>query len=218
MKSIESTGITRRSLIAAAVIGGASLILPKDVLAMDNKEIASSSINYLARPDLSETEFDILLRKQAEEEAAQIIAQALENPDAVTRAGGRPTYSTVYGRAVMKSTGRHDIAGQPPGGIQISSGSVFVQPSGGGSVGFSVALPGGLGSISVSVPKARRSLGVTGYSIDISGSGFYKITANVTHKIQPYVVYETRNGRRRVYARAASNLLHRVSLDKRRVR
>lgn len=68
---------------------------------------------------------------------------------------------------------------------------------------MSVSLPGGVGSVSVSIPKARRSLSVTGYAVNISGSGFNKATANVTHKIQPHVVYETRNGVRRAYAETA---------------
>lgn len=111
------------------------------------------------------------------------------------RAGGRPTYDTVYGSVVNKSTECHDVAGQPAGGVQISrGGSIFVSPSGGGSAGVSVSLPGGVGSVGVSIPKARRSLSVTGYAVNISGSGFYKATANVTHKIQPYVVYETKRG------------------------
>lgn len=120
------------------------------------------------------------------------------------RASGRPTYDTVYGSVVNKSTGCHDVAGQPAGGVQISrGGSIFVSPSGGGSAGVSLSLPGGVGSVSVSIPKARRSLSVAGYAVNISGSGFYKATANVTHKIQPHVVNETRNGVRRAYAETA---------------
>lgn len=48
--------------------------------------------------------------------------------------------------------------------------------------------------MSVSIPKAKRSPSVTGYAANISGSGFCKATANVTHKIQPYVVYGTKDG------------------------
>ena len=68
--------------------------------------------------------------------------------------------------------------------------------------------------MSVSIPKARRSLSVTGCAVNISGSGFYKATANVTHKIQPYVVYETRNGVRKVYAKNASNMFYHMALNK----
>ena len=159
-----------------------------------------------------------MLHERAEEEAAQIIEQALTDYGASERSSGRPTYDTVYGSVVNKSTGCHDVAGQPAGGVQISrGGSILVSPSGGGSVGVSVSLPGGVGSVSVSIPKARRSLSVTGCAVNISGSGFYKATANVTHKIQPYVVYETRNGVRKVYAKNASNMFYHMALNKRKV-
>lgn len=71
--------------------------------------------------------------------------------------------------------------------------------------------------MSVSIPKARRSLSVTGYAVNISGSGFYKATANVTHKIQPHVVHETKNGVRRVYAKTATNTFYSMALGKRKV-
>ena len=159
-----------------------------------------------------------MLHERAEEEAAQIIEQALADYGASERSSGRPAYDTVYGSVVNKSTGCHDVAGQPAGGVQISrGGSIFVSPSGGGSVGVSVSLPGGAGSVSVSIPKARRSLSVTGCAVNISGSGFYKATANVTHKIQPYVVYETRNGVRKVYANNTSNMFYHMALKKRKV-
>ena len=71
--------------------------------------------------------------------------------------------------------------------------------------------------MSVSIPKANRSLSVTGDAVNMSGSGFYKATANVTHKIQPYVVYETTNGVRRVYAKMATNTFYSMALGKRKV-
>lgn len=218
MKKIVETGITRRAAIAAAAVGGISLLMPKGVLAAEFQTLDQNRIDYFVRPDLTENQFDAMLRERAEEEAAQIIEQALAGYDGDARAGGRPTYDTVYGSVVNKSTGWHDVAGQPAGGVQISGGcSIFVSPSGGGSVGVSVSLPGGVGSVSVSIPKANRSLSVTGYAVNISGSGFYKATANVTHKIQPYVVYETTNGVRRVYAKMATNTFYSMALGKRKV-
>ena len=217
MKKIVETGITRRAAIAAAAVGGISLLMPKGVLAAEFQTLDQNRIDYFVRPDLTENQFDAMLRERAEE-AAQIIEQALAGYDGDARAGGRPTYDTVYGSVVNKSTGWHDVAGQPAGGVQISGGgSIFVSPSGGGSVGVSVSLPGGVGSVSVSIPKANRSLSVTGYAVNISGSGFYKATANVTHKIQPYVVYETTNGVRRVYAKMATNTFYSMALGKRKV-
>lgn len=105
-----------------------------------------------------------------------------------------------------------------PGGVHIDGGgSINVQPSGGGSVSVSVPLPNGLGSIGVSIPLAKRNLSATGYSIQIDGAGFWKATANVEHKVQPFVVYETVNGVKKVYKKAATNNFFRLSLGKRKV-
>lgn len=159
--------------------GGITLLMPKGTSATELQPLDQNRIDYFIRPDLSESQFDAMLHERAEEEAVQIIEQALADYGASERASGRPTYDTVYGSVVNKSTGCHDVAGQPADGVQISrGGSIFVSPSGGGSVGVSVSLPGEVGGVSVSIPKARRSLSVTGYTVNISGSGFYKATTN----------------------------------------
>lgn len=124
MKKIVETGITRRAAIAAAAVGGISLLMPKGVLAAEFQTLDQNRIDYFVRPDLTENQFDAMLRERAEEEAAQIIEQALAGYDGDARAGGRPTYDTVYGSVVNKSTGWHDVAGQPAGGVQISGGGI----------------------------------------------------------------------------------------------
>lgn len=218
MGAFNGVDITRRAIITTAAVGGISLLIPNRLLALEIPRSEQEQIDYLVRPDLTESEFEILLRKRAETEAAQIIEQALKSSGDSVRASGRPSYDTVYGSVKNKSTGRHDVAGQPAGGVQIAGGgSIFVSPSGGGSVSVSVPLPGGLGNLNVSIPKAKRSLSVTGYAVNISGSGFYKATANATYKIQPYVVYETKNGKRKVYAKLASSTLYSLALGKRKV-
>lgn len=218
MQKSTTINVSRRAAITSAFIGGMSLLMPRDLIAQELSSPRTDQIDYVARPDLNESQFDIMLRERAESEATAIIERALAKDNRSARAGGRPTYDTVYGSVVNKSTGWHDVAGQPDGGVQISGGgSIFVSPSGGGAVSVSVSLPGGVGSIGVSVPKAKRSLNVTGYAVNISGSGFYKATANVTNKIQPYVVYETKNGSRRVYAKMATNEFFSMALDKRKV-
>ena len=134
MQRVIETGITRRAAVAAAAVGGISLLVPKGALAAESETLDQNLIDHFVRPDLTENQFDAMLRERAEEEAAQIIEQALAGYDGDTRAGGRPTYDTVYGSVANKSTGWHDVAGQPPGGVQISGGgSIFVSPSGGGS-------------------------------------------------------------------------------------
>lgn len=215
---MNSAAFSRRVVVATAAVGGMYLLIPKRVFAEEISSAEQGQVMCSAYPDLTESEFDSLLRERAEAETAKIIDQALAGPEAAVRANGRPTYDTVYGATTYKSSGWHDIAGQPPGGVQIAGeGYIFVSPSGGGSITVSVALPGGLGSVGVSIPKAKRSLGVTAYSIKISGSSFYKVTANVTHKVQPYVVYETKYGVRRVYAKMATSLLYSMALNKRKV-
>lgn len=110
------------------------------------------------------------------------------------------------------------LLGSPRGGIHIDgSGSVNVQRYGGGSVSVSVPLPNGVGSIGVSIPLAKREAMATGFSIDIGGAGFWKVTANVEHKVQPFVVYETVNGVKKVYKKAATNDFFRLALGKRKV-
>lgn len=168
---------------------------------------------------MSESDVEAIVRQRAEQEAALIIEEAMSSDDVELYATrGRPSYSTVYGSVQTKASGWHDVAGQPPGGIHIDgSGSVNVQRYGGGSVSVSVPLPNGVGSIGVSIPLAKREAMATGFSIDIGGAGFWKVTANVEHKVQPFVVYETVNGVKKVYKKAATNNFFRLSLGKRKV-
>lgn len=215
MNGLCTTNVSRRGAVAAA-FGGVSLLMPTSALAETAQSFDPVTRSYLARPDISALEFENLLQQQAETEALRLIEQALAYQDTNTLAGGRPTYDTVYGSTYTRSTGWHDVAGQPDGGVRIANGgSIFVSPSGGVSVSVSVPLPGGLGNISVSVPTAKRSHTVTGYAVNISGSHFYKATANVTYHIKPYVVYETKNGVRKVYMKQAVQNFYNIDLSTR---
>ena len=219
MKFDNDILISRRSAVAAALLGCSSLILPTRANALGVESYALDSAPRLVYPDLNDEQVDELVHLKAEAEANRIISQAQASANNGIRASSRPTYSTVYGSVVTKSTGWHDIAGQPSGGIQIKSGgAIYVQPSGGGSVSVSVSLPGGVGSISVSIAKAKRSLTATGYLVNISGSGYYKARANLTYKIQPYVVYEKKDGVRKVYAKNATREFYSIALGKRQVK
>ena len=216
MSAMENLFITRRSILTAAALGGLSLITPNGAFA-DGRD--SETVEFLAFPDLSESDVEAIVRQRAEQEAALIIEEAMSSDGVEPYATrGRPSYSTVYGSVQTKASGWHDVAGQPPGCVHIDGGgSINVQPSGGGSVSVSVPLPNGLGSIGVSIPLAKRNLSATGYSIHIDGAGFWKATANVEHKVQPFVVYETVNGVKKVYKKAATNNFFRLSLGKRKV-
>lgn len=216
MSAVDKFAITRRSILAATALGGLSLISPCAVnAAVNGEEVAE----FFAFPELNESDVEAIARQRAEEEAAHIIEEAMSS-DCMTlyATRGRPSYSTVYGTVQTKATGWHDVAGQGPGGVHIDGGGdIHVQPSGGGSVSVSVPLPHGLGNVGVSIPMAKRGISVTGYSVHIDGAGFWKATANIEHKVQPFVVYETVDGVKKVYKKAASNTFFRMSLSKRRV-
>ena len=216
MSTTKNLFITRRSILTAAALGGLSLITPNGAFADGYN---SETVEFLAFPDLSESDVEAIVRQRAEQEAALIIEEAMSSDDVELYATrGRPSYSTVYGSVQTKASGWHDVAGQPPGGIHIDgSGSVNVQRYGGGSVSVSVPLPNGVGSIGVSIPLAKREAMATWFSIDIGGPGFWKVTANVEHKVQPFVVYETVNGVKKVYKKAATNDFFRLALGKRKV-
>ncbi|WP_147350334.1 hypothetical protein [Collinsella intestinalis] len=216
MSATKDLSITRRSIMAAAALGGLSLVVPHAAIAAESR---ADVIEFSAFPEMSETEIDAIAHRHAEEEAARIIQAAMASDDAESRATrGRPSYSTVYGAVLTKASGWHDVAGQGPGGVHIDGGGdIHVQPSGGGSVSVSVPLPNGVGSIGVSIPLAKRGMSVTGYSVHIDGNGFWKATANIENKVQPFVVYETIDGVKKVYKKAASNTFFRMSLSKRKV-
>lgn len=216
MSAMKDLSITRRSIIAAAALGSLSLVAPHAALADESK---SDVVEFPAFPEMSETEIDAIVHRHAEEEAARIIEEAMSSDDAAFYATrGRPSYSTVYGDVYMKASGWHDVAGQPPGGVHIDGGGeIHVNTSGGGSVSVSVPLPHGLGNVGVSIPLASRGWSATGYAVLIDGVGFWKATANIEHKVQPFVVYETVDGVKKVYKKAASNTFFRMSLGKRKV-
>ena len=216
MSALEELPVTRRTLFTAATLGGLSLIAPITAVASEcNFEVEV----FPAFPGLSESEIDEISRRAAEEEAKRIIEEAVSSNVTSTRASrGRPSYSTVYGPTQIKASGWHDVAGQGPGGVHIDGGGdIHVQPSGGGSVSISVPLPNGVGSVGVSISKARRGMSATEYAVHIDGNGFWKATANIENKVTPFVVYETIDGVKKVYKKAASNTYFRMSLGKRKV-
>lgn len=132
MSTTKDLFITSRSILTAAALGGLSLITPHGAFADGYN---SETVEFLAFPDLSESDVEAIVRQRAEQEAALIIEEAM----------------------------------------------------------------------------------ATGFSIDIGGAGFWKVTANVEHKVQPFVVYETVNGVKKVYKKAATNDFFRLALGKRKV-
>ena len=139
MSTTKNLFITRRSILTAAALGGLSLITPNGAFADGYN---SETVEFLAFPDLSESDVEAIVRQRAEQEAALIIEEAMSSDDIELYATrGRPSYSTVYGSVQTKASGWHDVAGQPSGGVHIDGGGyIHVQPSGGGSVSVSIHL------------------------------------------------------------------------------
>lgn len=114
MSTTKDLFITRRSILTAAALGGLSLITPHGAFADGYN---SETVEFLAFPDLSESDVEAIVRQRAEQEAALIIEEAMSSDDVELYATrGRPSYSTVYGSVQTKASGWHDVAGQPPGG------------------------------------------------------------------------------------------------------
>lgn len=212
------TKIDRRSILAAAVLCCSSILVPREAFSLPQGGLPESEpVTIYANPGKTLGQIEAELHAHAENEARRIIAEAMSQNNGGITPFGRPTYSTVYGTTQYKRTGVHDVAGQPAGGIKINGGgSVYVTPSGGGTVTVSVSLPGGL-SLDIGIEKGSKSVSVTSWAINIPGDSFYKVTANITYAIKPYVVYVTQDGVRKVYRKNASKQLYSVELNKRRV-
>lgn len=109
MSTTKDLFITRRSILTAAALGGLSLITPHGAFADGYN---SETVEFLAFPDLSESDVEAIVRQRAEQEAALIIEEAMSSDDVELYATrGRPSYSTVYGSVQTKASGWHDVAG-----------------------------------------------------------------------------------------------------------
>lgn len=214
------TTLDRRTLLATLAFTGASALLPKTADADDIANLfhlADDGATAFAM--LSEQEQEHFLLEKAHIEAQEIIDAAVDSLPAF-HGRGRPKYWTKYGTTQKKTVSRRDVAGQPLGGINIGPGGyAHVSASGGGSVSVSVALPGGVGSIGVSIPLPRRALYATAYGVKIpAGKGYYKVTTSPVYSMKPYVVYETINKVTKVYRKMCAKELYSLSLDIRRIK
>lgn len=127
MSTTKNLFITRRSILTAAALGGLSLITPNGAFADGYN---SETVEFLAFPDLSESDVEAIVRQRAEQEAALIIEEAMSSDGVEPYATrGRPSYSTVYGSVQTKASGWHDVAGQPPGGRSHRRGRFHKRPA-----------------------------------------------------------------------------------------
>lgn len=67
MSTTKNLFITRRSILTAAALGGLSLITPNGAFADGYN---SETVEFLAFPDLSESDVEAIVRQRAEQEAA----------------------------------------------------------------------------------------------------------------------------------------------------
>lgn len=205
--------LSRRSLLKLGAAAGLALAAPVNVLAVEADEFTSAPCEYYS--DLSPKDYDALLKEKAEEEISEYIQRAAsENGFSAPRS---TDYRYVYGSKVIRTTGVHDVANQPAGGVSFGSGggTINVSLSGGGSVSVSVSLSG-IGSVSVALPLTSRTLSYTGYSVNIPGDGkYYKATSNVSYYVQPYAVYDNGNGM--LLNKGAVKEFYRIALNYRRV-
>lgn len=213
MVSKELTIVSRRHLLGLGACVFGVFAAPRSIFAGSLN--ATAGLTCIEEyPNLTEAEINDMVHRQAMYEAEEIIAQAEREILSNRALNGRPTYSTVYGNTYTSYTGWHYPAGQPAGGVSFgnTSGMIYVNLSGGGlTPGISLPLPGGLGSISFSLPLTKRSLSVTGYGVKVPGGGrYYKAKCNCAYKVQPYVVYETVNGVKRVYMKATSKVFNSI--------
>jgi len=99
-------------------------------------------------------------------------------------------YNTVWS---SMSTGYASgyAGGQPAGGVMITTGgSINYVESGGGNVSVSFAFGGEFGSVSVSVPIGSKVSYVTGYSVNIPSTGYWKLYVTKTYHAWAYKTYK----------------------------
>ena len=200
MKSTNDNSVSRRSFVTLAAIGGASLLVPSIALADTGADKGLNAGEMTGEiifdyPDMTPAEFEAMLRKQAEKEAAEIIAQAeAENPSGpATRA--RPGYETVYESTRYVSSGYRNVSGQPAGGTYFQSGGYIY-----------VSTP--WGSVGVSVPFGKK-VSVGGYGVWVPGGRYYVVQQDATYACQPFTVWYTDSyGNRSVYRRSTSSTMY----------
>lgn len=224
MNTDQPSFISRRSFIKAGVVSGpvlaSSLVLPSLALAEELPVGISNSQNaliVLADPGMTAKEISDLHDLRLEEEVSQIIADAMANDERLgLAASSRPTYTTKYGSKVEKWTPWKTVPGQPDKGTQIQgSGSIFVAPSGGGTVSCSWSFGTPYGTLGISYTLGKR-IEAGGYCINVSGTGFYLAQHRKQYLCQPYVVYVTQNGKKSVYRRALASTFQRQSFRARK--
>lgn len=201
--------LSRRALLELGAVSGLALVAPTGAFATVAAE--GAPVYFEAYPGLSSESYDAMLAEKIDEEVSSFIHSMSGSDGSVVPSS--TNYRTVYGSKVLKSTGWHIAANQPPGGVSFGSGggSIHVSLSGGGSVSVSVSLAG-VGSIGVSLPLTSRSLSATNYSVKVPGNGkYYKARGNVSYYVQPYAVYDRGNGL--LINKGAVKQFYRVALD-----
>lgn len=212
MKSTNDNLVSRRSFVTLAAIGGASLLVPSIALAdtgadqgLNAEEMTGETI--FEYPDMTPAEFEAMLRKQAEKEASEIIAQAEAENSSGLATRARPSYETVYEPIQYVSSGYRNVSGQPAGGTYFQSGGyIYVTATGGANITISIKTP--WGSIGISVPFGRK-VDVGGYGVWVPGGRYSVVQQSATYTCQPFTVWYTDSyGNRSVYRRSSSSSMY----------
>lgn len=211
MKNLNDDSLSRRSFITLAALGSASLLVPSIALADTgaNQELnaGGETGEIFMYPNMTPAEFEAMLRKQAEEEAARIIAEAEAKNPAGPTTRARPGYETVYESTRYVSSGYRNVSGQPSAGTYFPSGGyIYVSSTGGANISISVPAP--WGSIGLSVPFGTK-VNSGGFAIWVPGGRYSIAQQNATYACQPFTVWYTDSyGNRSVYRRSASATMY----------
>lgn len=205
--NVREASLTRRSALAAAGLISGSMLIPDTLYASDAPlPSASNNSRRLAvvkgHANLARSELEAVIFEQAKKEGDKLIQSLNESIGNSKAARGRPYYENVYGPVTYANSGYQFVGGQPANGYSFSNGgSIYVELTGGPSVGVSFSFPlsfGGAVGVSMSFARAVSSPGII---VNIPAGGRKKVKANIEYASTPYTTYYIdAYGNRSVYA------------------
>lgn len=222
----KNSALSRRgflSLAAMAAAGSGFALCPGKALAEETsmqvirvggEEIVAESSNFWMP-----TENEVAVaQQQAEEEAARLVAE-LEKTTSVS--GIQPfsrqnDFKTVYGKKELRWSKWKYLPGQHKGGMRITpSGSLHYTEGAGGTFSFSISINGV--SVGFSTPLAKKT--ASGASVNISGSGFYKLRQRNQLLVTPFTIYRKgANGKFTAIKKSATAVIYSPHIDGHKVR
>lgn len=99
-------------------------------------------------------------------------------------------YKTEYSATKYQTISGY-AGNQPSGGVSIpQGGSIYYSPNGGGEKSFTISFGGAYGSVGISLPLGVRTSGVSGYSANVSGPGYWKLWVDNQYSVRAYIIYK----------------------------